>query len=130
MLKHALLVVVAVLCFATAPAAQDRGERADPISGKWGSDSQALLELQYDGKGAVTGMTIWRADGKEITRAPIEKGTFNPKTGVFKLEGEARRPPENTVTRFVIEGKVEKDTATGTYQLGGEKGEFTFQRLP
>jgi hypothetical protein len=86
--------------------------------------------LKYDGKSTLTGTTIWRQGGREISRAPIKTGTFNPKSHTFKLEGEAKSPDDGATHRFVIEGKVENDTATGTYQLGAQKGEFTFKRLP
>lgn len=126
---NALMAACVVLLLATSTAGQDRPAAADPISGSWGSDGQPLLELKFDGKSTVTGTTIWRDGGREITRAPIKTGTFIPKTGAFRLEGEARNPRDGATVRYVIEGKVENATATGSYELGGQKGEFTFKKL-
>jgi hypothetical protein len=124
-----LITACALLVLVISTAGQEGATTSDPISGKWGSDSQPLLELKYDGKSKLSGMTIWRQGGRELSRAPIKKGTFDPKTSAFKLEGEARNPNDGATHPFVIEGRVEKDTATGTYQLGSEKGQFTFKRL-
>ena len=124
-----LLAVCAVLCLAMTSLAQDRPDAKDPVTGQWGSDGQPLLDLKYDGKGTITGTTIWRQGGREIARSPIKSGTFNAKSGAFRLEGDTQHPSEGTSVRYVIEGTIEKDTATGTYQLGAEKGDFTFRRL-
>jgi hypothetical protein len=127
-MKLKTLAAACVLFLLTISAgAQERGK--DPISGSWGSDGQPLLELQYDGKSTLTGTTIWRRNGRELSRGPIKKGTFDSKTDVFHLEGDAKSPDDGATHRFVIQGRIDNDTATGTYEFAGQKGDFTFKKI-
>lgn len=109
-------------------AAQSASQATDPISGTWGSDGQTFLELKLDAQNAVSGTTIWRNSSTDVSRAPIKTGTFDPETGVVRLEGEAKRPETGATVRYVIEGKLERDTLAGTYVLDNHKGDFTFTR--
>jgi hypothetical protein len=115
-----------VLLYASWPAAQ--APTADPISGNWGRDGMTYLELKFDGKRSVTGTTIWRSgpDSPE-RRNPIKTGTFDPKSGALKLEGEGERP-DGSSAAYVIEGTLEKDTLSGTFQFGDRNGAFSFTR--
>lgn len=81
----------------------------DPITGKWTDDEGVVLELEFDGEGGVSGTVSPNA-------STIEKGAFDAKTGALNLEGDARGA-DGEIYRFVIEGKVDKDTATGTYSF-------------
>jgi len=127
MRMRTLAAVCGALLSAVTIFAQAGGEAADPISGNWGSDGLTFLELKFDGKSAVSGTTIWRGRGEE-RRAPIQAGAFDLKTGVLKLQGEGKGP-DDTSARYVIEGKVDRDTVTGTYSFGSAKGDFTFRKL-
>ena len=73
----------------SAPETRDAG--AGSLSGTWGSDGQVFLELVFDGKSAVSGTAIWRG-GQREQRSPISNGTFDPKSGAFRLEGETSAP--------------------------------------
>lgn len=99
----------------------------DALTGNWGRNGRVYLELKFDGESNVSGIAIWRADEYEH-RAPVKTGTFDPKSGVFKLEGDAKTPEGSTVP-YVIEGKVEKDTVSGTFKYGERSGQFTFTRM-
>ena len=116
-----IVLVFAALSIAAAAAAQ-----LDRISGKWGSDGQTLLDLKFDGDATVTGTAYFRQRQGTYTTA-IERGTFNPKTGTLKLEGEFTGP-QDAMVKYVIEGRVENDTLQVSYAIGGDKGTLTMQR--
>lgn len=124
MARTMLSLVCCVILFVTASAVQ---ETADGITGNWGRNGLTYLELKFDGKSRISGTAIWRADEYEH-RAPIKTGTFEPKSGAFKLEGDAKTP-EGSIVPYVIEGKVEKDTVSGTFRFGERTGQFTFTRM-
>jgi len=99
---------------------------ADTISGTWTGEwgpntferSQVVAQLKYDGK-AVTG-TI--APGS--SPVTISKGTFNEKTGALHLEAEGRGR-DGARNHYVIDGKLEKGTITGTWKYEKGNGDFT-----
>lgn len=122
-----LLIGCFVLLTAVATIAQTGAETTDPVTGTWGSDGLTYLDLKFDGKTRVSGTTIWRQGSRYEYRAAIQAGSFDAKTGALKLEGEGKRPDGVTVA-YVIEGTVEKDTVTGTFKFGDDRGEFTFKR--
>jgi hypothetical protein len=108
---------------------QDTG--SDPLSGHWGREDVTFLELKFDGKNAVTGTAIWRSGpGDEGQRAPIATGTFEPKTGALKLEGDAKDPGDGSAAKFLIQGKLDAGTLAGTFEFGSRSGEFSFRRQP
>ena len=117
MLLKSLLIACLNLSLALSMFAQASGTAADPLSGTWtGEPSGVVFELKFDGKGTVSG-TVTPKPG------PI-KGTFDPKTGALKIEGDTTAP-DGTPCRFVIEGKVDNGTATGTAICGSQKvGDF------
>ena len=116
-----IVLVFAALSIVAAAAAQ-----TDRISGKWGSDGQTLLDLKFDGDATVTGTAYFRQRQSTYTTA-IERGTFNPKTGALKLEGEFRGP-QDAMVKYAIEGRLENDTLQVSYAIGGDKGTLTMQR--
>jgi hypothetical protein len=121
MTARKIVLVFTALWIATAAAAQ-----TDRISGKWGSDGQTLLDLKFDGDATVTGTAYFRQRQGTYTTA-IERGSFNPKTGTLKLEGEFTGP-QDAMVRYVIEGNVENDTLQVSYAIGGDKGTLTMRR--
>lgn len=125
---RSLLVACGVLFSASSILAQSGSAPTASITGRWGSDGLTFLDLTSDGKGAVSGTAYWRDGRGYEDRTAIKTGRFDPKTSAFELIGEAKKP-DGTVVQYVIEGKVDKNTVTGTYNFGGEKGEFTFTRL-
>lgn len=123
----ALLVAWSVSLAVVATVAQTDAETKDAVSGKWGIDDRTTMELKFDGKSRVSGTTIWRQGNAYEHRAAIKTGTFDAKTGVLKLEGEAKRP-DGAVVSYVVEGKIVEDTVTGTFKFGADEGEFTFKK--
>jgi hypothetical protein len=107
--------------------AQGGGAPNDPVSGNWGMDGQTFFELKFDGTRSVSGTAIWRHGGSDEQRTAIKIGTFDPQSGALKLTGEVKRP-DGAVVPFVIEGKVENNTVAGTFDVGGDKGDFRFTR--
>ena len=99
---------------------------ADTISGTWTGEwgpntferSQVVAQLKYDGK-AVTG-TI-DPGSSPVT---ISKGTFNEKTGALHLEAEGRGR-DGARNHYVIDGKLEKRSITGTWKYEKGNGDFT-----
>ena len=126
MTRRSLLVPACLLLAVTAALAQGKTKTTDPVSGKWGADGVTYLELEYNGEGVVTGTTIWRKDSYE-ERARIAQGTFESETGRLALTGEARNR-DGQLVKYAIDGRIEKNTVSGTYQFGTDKGEFTFTR--
>ena len=125
------LTTLSISCFvlltvATA-IAQTGAETKDPVTGKWGSDGFTNLELKFDGKSSVSGLTVWRNGNRYEQRAAIKTGSFDAKTGALKLEGEGTRP-DGVAVAYLIEGKVENDTITGTFKFGTDGGQFTFKK--
>jgi hypothetical protein len=120
------LILVCILL--SMPLASAQGDRAaaDPVTGNWGSDGRTFLELTFDGKKAVTGTAIWR-DGSTEQRTPIKTGSFERATGTLRLEGEARGR-DGAAAPYLIEGKIEKDTVSGTFKVGNDGGQFTFKK--
>ena len=92
----------------------------DAITGNWigawgpsANDRNAVtLALKFDGK-AVTGNVT---GGENVTSAiPIQKGTFDAKTGAVHMEADTKDRRGQTV-RFIIDGKVDKGTKKLIYQ--------------
>ena len=123
MKRRIVPVVCCVVLFQTAVAVQSR----DPVSGNWGSDGATFLELKFDGKRAVSGVAIWRAEGS-ARRTPIRTGTFDVKTRALRLEGEGESP-DGVKGAYVIEGIVDGETISGTFTLAGMSGKFSFTRM-
>jgi hypothetical protein len=128
--RRTFLFALAGAAAASGPALSRAGAREDdPISGRWGSDSQALLDLKYDGKRAVTGKTYWRGGNQTPVEAAIERGTFDAKTGALKLQGTTKRPDNGQPATYVIEGTLADHKLAGTFAVGDQKGSFTFTKL-
>jgi hypothetical protein len=109
-----------------APAG-NAARASDSITGHWGNDSATLLELTFDGTSGVSGTAIWRGDSRPETRTAIKSGTFDPKTGAIKLEGEGPGR-DGVMTKWVIDGRLVNDALVGDYVMGNEKGGFRFTR--
>jgi hypothetical protein len=122
-----LLLTCCVLLTSGSMFAQSSGASADPISGTWGANGVTFLELEFDGKAAVSGTVIWRESPNRETRAAIKSGTFDTKTGALKLEGAAKGR-DGAMAEYVIEGKLDNDTLTGSFTFGDDKGTFKFTR--
>jgi hypothetical protein len=126
-MRRPTVLLLALAVVGTASLFAQSAATNDPVTGTWGAQGMSFLELKYDGNGGVTGTAIWRHSDDPEQRTKIEKGTFDPKTGALTLEGSATNRAGESV-RYVIEGKIENGTASGTFRVGDDKGEFTFTR--
>ena len=122
-MRSLLIATCSLLC--AAPLAAQATAAGDPISGRWVEDGITFLDLKFDGKGAVSGKI---AVGRPDNLAPIKTGTFDARTGVLKLTGDAKRPDEGTIVPFVIEGNVANDTLRVSGSFGNSKGSKTLTR--
>ena len=123
-----LVLAVSVMLGCALAAAQKAAAPNDPVSGQWGADGLTYLDLKLDDKSAVTGTAYWRSDGKEVARSEIKNGTFDPTKSALKLQGEVKRP-DGTLAPFAIDGTIDKDTISGTFKVGDQRGDFSFKRL-
>ena len=119
----ASFAVVACLLMVVSVFAQG----SDPLSGTWTGDwgpspsdrNDVTLVLKWDGK-ALTGNVT--AGTNVSAPIPIQKGTFDPKTGAVHMEADAMSRGRSV--HYVIDGKVEKNTMTGSWNHDNRKGDF------
>jgi hypothetical protein len=121
-----LSLVSLVCCLLLASVAFGQMKAAaDPISGTWTGDwgpsaadrNQVVVELKYDGK-ALSGTVNPGANA-----VALQKATFDPATGVVKMEADAKNP-RGAVIHYVIEGKLDKGTLAGSWNHDNRKGDF------
>jgi len=97
----------------------------DPLSGTWAGDwgptpthrNQATVELKWDGKN-LTGNVNPGPNAVEL-----KKATFDAKTNAIHFEADATSRRGGQV-HYVIDGKVEGNTMTGTWNHDNLKGDF------
>lgn len=117
------------LLAATVAAQSSRPAGDDPLTGTWGHNGISFLELKFDGEKSVSGTVIWREGNQEVSRAEIKNGSFDPKTGALRLDGEAKRPDDGSTAQYLIEGTLDKDTLSGTFKFADHSGQFTFTKV-
>ena len=98
------------------------------LSGIWGFKDVPFLELTFDGSQIVSGTTYWRAEGRSA-QAAIKKGAFDLTTRALRLEGDAPSLDGEGEAHYVIEGSLNEDTLSGTYDYGGLRGHFIFTKI-
>jgi hypothetical protein len=77
------------------------------------------LALKWDGKALTGNVTA----GTNVTKPiALQKSTFDPKTGTVHMEADAVTP-RGTV-HYVIDGKVDKGTMSGSWIHDNRKGDF------
>jgi hypothetical protein len=97
----------------------------DPLSGTWTGDwgptpthrNAVTVELKWDGK-ALTGTVNPGPNAIEL-----KKATFDAKTNAIHLEADASSRRGGQV-HYVIDGKLEGSTMTGSWDHGNLKGDF------
>ena len=97
----------------------------DSIGGTWVGDwgpnandrNQVTVELKWDGK-KLTGTVNPGANSVEL-----KKATFDPKTNAIHFEADATNRRGNQI-HYVIDGKVEGSTMTGTWKHDNRNGDF------
>ena len=119
-----LCLVCAFVCLAIAGSGAVL-PGADPLSGTWAGDwgptpthrNNVTVELKWDGK-VLTG---------NVNPGPnaiaLQKCTFDAKTGAIHLEADAK-DRRGTDIHYVIDGKLDNNTITGSWDHGNRKGDF------
>jgi len=123
-LKAFTLACALVSLALTAPAGAQQ-KAADPLSGTWAGDwgpsaadrNQVTVELKYDGK-ALTGTV-----NPGPSAVALQKSTFDAKTGAVHMEADAKNRKGDPV-HFVIDGKVDGSTMSGSWNHDARKGDF------
>jgi len=124
-LKLALLTVFLLAGFTVLAL----NAAADPLSGTWTGDwgptpthrNAVTVELKWDGK-ILAGTVNPGPDAVELKNA-----TFDPQSGAVHMEADAKSRRGSEV-HYMIDGKVEGDTMTGTWDHGNRKGDFKITR--
>jgi hypothetical protein len=119
-----------MVCLAVAiPMLAQQKNAADPISGTWTGDwgpnagdrNTVTVDMKSDGKavtGTVHSVNFQRPD------VPLQKSTFDAKTGAIHMEAEVPGQRGAAPVHFVIDGKVDKGTMSGSWNHGNSKGDF------
>jgi uncharacterized protein (DUF2147 family) len=118
-----LALGLALVASATAPALAQ--QPADPLSGTWSGDwgpsagdrNPVTVELKSDGK-ALTGTV--NPGPNAVT---IQKGTFDSKTNAVHFEADVKGQGGANI-RYVVDGKLEGKTLTGSWRHPNSKGDF------
>jgi hypothetical protein len=85
--------------------------------------------LKFDGDAAVTGTAYFYIDDNQPKyTSTIKTGTFNPKSGALKLDGDFKGP-NDAVIQYVIEGQLEQDALKVKFAIGGDTGSLTMKKL-
>ena len=129
------LVLNLALIACQATAQQQAG--SNPLAGTWVGEfgdgyfdrNTITLELQWDGKEVAGSVKPGSPSGRmfrNFTPFPIEKPAFDPKTGAIRFEALFSPRERN----YVIEGKVNGDTMSGTWNRPTESrsGDFKLTR--
>ena len=122
-IKTLHLLCLAVSLALAVPAFVKAG--SDPLSGTWVGDwgpspsdrNQVTVELKWDGK-SLTGTVNPGPNAVELL-----KTSFDSKTGAVHMEADAKSR-RGTAIHYLIDGKVEKGTMTGTWSHDDRKGDF------
>jgi hypothetical protein len=120
MKKFVLSILALSLGLATSALAQ-----SDPLSGTWKGDwgpspgdrNEVTVELKWDGK-ALSGTV-----NPGPNAVALSKATFDSKTNAVHFEADAKNRSGATV-HFVIYGKVDGKTMTGSWSHDTRKGDF------
>jgi hypothetical protein len=114
---------VSLLMLVTSVFAQDS------LSGTWSGDwgpgpgdrNEVTLALKWDGKALTGNVTGGENVGVPI---PIQKGTFDPKSGKIHMEADTKNPRSGQTVHFIIDGKMDKGTMTGSWNHDNRNGDF------
>jgi len=123
-----LSVICLLACLAVAiPMLAQQRSGTDPVTGTWSGDwgpnqadrNQVTVDLKLEGT-AVTGV-VKTTNRPEV---PLSKGTFDATARTVKMEAEAKNPRSGANVKYIIEGKLEGNTLTGSWNHDTTKGDF------
>lgn len=118
-----------LVCFALTASVAAQQKAADPLSGSWTGDwgpsaadrNTVTVELKWDGK-ALTGTV-----NPGPTATELQKCTFDAKTGAVHMEADAKSRRGADI-HYMIDGKVEGSTMSGSWNHDTRKGDFKITR--
>jgi hypothetical protein len=108
-------------CLAIAVSASGQG---DPLTGTWSGDwgpspgdrNPVTVELKWDGK------VLMGTVNPGPNAVKLEKTSFDAKTSAVRMEAQV--VSRGRTIHYVIDGKVEKNTMTGSWTHDNRKGDF------
>jgi hypothetical protein len=125
-MRHTVLILLCLVACLTLilPALAQDNAGSDPISGTWTGDwgpsrfdrNQVKVALKWDGK-ALTGTV-----NPGPNSVSIKNGKFDPKANTVHLEADANA--RGQVLHYVIDGKLENNMMTGSWNHDNRKGDF------
>ena len=124
---------LSVICLLTclvvaAPTLAQRGPaQSDPLTGTWSGDwgpnaqdrNQVTVDLKWDGK-VLTGVV--RTTGRPEVN--LSNSTFDATTRTVKMEAEAKNTRTNANIKYLIDGKLDGTTLSGSWNHDNVKGDF------
>ena len=124
---------LSVICLLTclvvaAPTLAQRGPaQADTLTGTWSGDwgpnaqdrNQVTVDLKWDGK-VLTGVV--RTTGRPEVN--LSNSTFDATTRTVKMEAEAKNTRTNANIKYLIDGKLDGNTLSGSWNHDNTKGDF------
>jgi hypothetical protein len=133
---NAIVLIVAGFTLAGCSRAPESELDKDPITGIWIGDfgpafydrNTISLELQWDGsslKGTIQPGVPGARMYKNFASFPIENASFDPKTRTVRFE--ATYQPRGR--RYIIEGKVSRNTLSGTWRRPEENKDGDFKLI-
>ncbi|HEY3127887.1 MAG TPA: hypothetical protein VGL91_00370 [Acidobacteriota bacterium] len=124
--KTVCLVFILFAMVASGAALQ---QSSDPLSGTWTGDwgpsaadrNPVTVELKWDGK-VLTGTVNPGPNAVELKNC-----TFDANSNAVHMEADAKSRRGNEI-HYMIDGKVENNTMTGSWNHGNRKGDFKITR--
>ena len=124
-----LSVICLLACLVTAiPTLAQRGAApADPVTGTWTGDwgpnaadrNQVTVDLKWDGK-VLTGVV--RTTGRPEVN--LSNSTFDATTRTVKMEAVAKNTRTDANIKYLIDGKLDGNTLSGSWNHDNSKGDF------
>ena len=128
-MKHIFCVIAILGVLTSCGSSSDAPASTDPVSGEWvgqwgpspSRQTAVTLELKWDGS-TLTGAVNPGSDA-----IPLSKAIFDPQSQSVAMELDGPNPDREMV-HYVIKGKIEGTTMTGTFDRDGDAGTFQLQK--